>query len=430
VDSWLNGSVDELRIYNGVLTPEQIAINAASGPDSLIAYPGDLQSVDLQAQPAMLVDSTQTVVLLGHFQNVSNVNLCGFGAQFTSSDTNIFAVTADGLVTAVGVGTATLTGSFNSFQDGLSITVTNPPPPIVTLVHRYSFNEAVGSTVEPDLQGSADGVVLGTASYNGTGQLALDGTAGSYVNLPNGIISVLSNATFEAWITHNSTRWWERIFDFGNSLEGEDLSGNGDSYLFLTPRSGDTSVTNALRFAARLSNATGESPILNGPGSLPLGEEVQVVVSYSQTLGVARLYTNGVRVATGAVTIPLSSINDVNNWLGRAQWNDPYFTGLFNEFRIYDGAMDDTQVAASYLAGPNAEVGVVWLAIVKNGDGTITLFWPIWAGGYSLESSAVLGPDASWDAILDAPVVDGAYYRLTLPAGQAEEYFRLWSWSR
>jgi len=244
-----------------------------------------------------------------------------------------------------------------------------PPTPVITLVHRFSFNGSPGSTVEPDLEGDANGTVLGTASYSGTGRLLLDGATGSYVDLPNGIISVLSNATFEAWVTHRSTRWWERIFDFGISLQGEDASGDGDGYLFLTPRSGDTSVSNAFRFAVRPANTSGESPILNGPGPLPLDEEVHLVVSYNETLGEARLYANGVLVTSGRVTIPLSTIDDRNNWLGRSQWNDPYFTGAFNEFRIYAGAMNDGQVAASYAAGPNAVIPACLTVLNTNDSG-------------------------------------------------------------
>jgi len=245
-----------------------------------------------------------------------------------------------------------------------------PPTPVVTLAHRYSFNKPQGSSkVEPDLVGSADGAVRGTSDYTGVGQLLLDGAIGSYVDLPNGIISTLSNATFEAWVTHTSTLDWERIFDFGTSTDGEDISGTGDSYLFLTPASGDTNVSNAFRLAVRSSITNGESPILNGPGPLPLGVEMHVVVSYDETLGVVNLYTNGVLVSSGRLTVPLGSINDVNNWLGRSQWNDPYFTGLFNEFRIYAGAMNDSQVAASYAAGPDADIMVPLIVLNTNDAG-------------------------------------------------------------
>jgi hypothetical protein len=34
-DAWLNATIDELRIYDGRLTPEEIAVNDQFGPDAL-----------------------------------------------------------------------------------------------------------------------------------------------------------------------------------------------------------------------------------------------------------------------------------------------------------------------------------------------------------------------------------------------------------
>src|SRR5262249_55508756 len=35
------------------------------------------------------------------------------------------------------------------------------------------------------------------------------------------------------------------------------------------------------------------------------------------------------------------------------QWNDPYFAGQINEFRMWEGALTDQQIAISKGAGPN-----------------------------------------------------------------------------
>ncbi len=50
----------------------------------------------------------------------------------------------------------------------------------------------------------------------------------------------------------------------------------------------------------------------------------------------------------------LSDLDDVNNWLGRAQWeNDSEFRGIFFEFRIWDIALTEQQVIESGAAGPD-----------------------------------------------------------------------------
>jgi hypothetical protein len=46
-DPLFNGSIAEVRIWEGAITPLQVALNAAAGPDLLITDPGPLQSVDL-----------------------------------------------------------------------------------------------------------------------------------------------------------------------------------------------------------------------------------------------------------------------------------------------------------------------------------------------------------------------------------------------
>ena len=123
------------------------------------------------------------------------------------------------------------------------------------LVHRYSFDEAPGTTIAGDFYGGADGTLMGGANFTGGGDILFDGASG-YVNLPNGIISALNDATFEAWVTWSAGAGnWQRIFDFGNSLGGEDTSGVGSAYIFFTPRS----AYNTSRFAARPAGAATDS---------------------------------------------------------------------------------------------------------------------------------------------------------------------------
>ena len=66
-------------------------------------------------------------------------------------------------------------------------------------MHRYSFNDDFSSAVATDSVGGANGDLIG-ASLDGLGNVLLAGDGG-YVNLPNGIISSLTNATFEMWTT-------------------------------------------------------------------------------------------------------------------------------------------------------------------------------------------------------------------------------------
>jgi hypothetical protein len=105
------------------------------------------------------------------------------------------------------------------------------------IVHRYSF--AGSGTAVVDSAGNANGSVQ-NGQLPGTGEVALDGND-QFVDLPNGIVSQLQSATFEAWVDWAGGNDWQRIFDFGDSDEAEGTPGFGQTYLFLTPRTtGDT----------------------------------------------------------------------------------------------------------------------------------------------------------------------------------------------
>ncbi|MFO1514651.1 MAG: LamG domain-containing protein [Verrucomicrobiota bacterium] len=151
-------------------------------------------------------------------------------------------------------------------------------------------------------------------------------TIAGYVDLPNFLISPLVNVSYEAWATWQGSGNWQRIFDFGVSNGGE---GN------LNERR-HASTPNPWRFAVRDIPLNGEPVQLNTGGSMPSGSEFYMAVTYNFTENVSRLYTNGVLAATASASVQLSTINDVNNWLGRSQWGDPIYQGLINEFRIYE----------------------------------------------------------------------------------------------
>src|SRR5688572_2899226 len=96
------------------------------------------------------------------------------------------------------------------------------------LKHQYTFNE--GATADAssrtmiDAISGANGMVIGPATGGGlptatANTLVLPGGASAtapYVDLPNGIASALTNATFEGWYTVSAASNWGRIFDFGS----------------------------------------------------------------------------------------------------------------------------------------------------------------------------------------------------------------------
>jgi len=69
----------------------------------------------------------------------------------------------------------------------------------------------------------------------------------------------------------------------------------------------------------------------------------------------AKIYVDGALISENdSFTFTPAAVGaTVNDWLGRSQYNDPYFYGTIDEFRIYSAALSAQQVAQDYQLGPN-----------------------------------------------------------------------------
>jgi hypothetical protein len=220
--------------------------------------------------------------------------------------------------------------------DGVGVTVTD------------SLGGMNGTVLDDD--GATSMVDLGKLQANG--RLNLDGF-GSYVDLPDGLVSSLTNATFEVWLTWRGGAFWSRIFDFGNN----DGGALGQTYLFLTPSNSESAT---LRVAYSVAGGGAAETVIDGPAALPIGgasggalEHLAVVVDAAQSA--LRLYSNGVELGAVAFAGNLAALSDINNWLGRSNYSaDPPLFASMIEFRIYDQALTATQIGTSFQAGPGA----------------------------------------------------------------------------
>jgi hypothetical protein len=295
------------------------------------------------------------------------------------------------------------------------------------LQHRYSFNEgatgnATGRTIIDSI-GGAHGTVLGDDSSASATQLILPGGSSAtqaYVDLPNGIISSLTDATFEAWYTIDSTfnRSWGRVFDFG-STEGGELTGPGGGgegldYIFYSPmRGSDIDQQRAeIRNNDELFGPGGTAGNVGAISTMDpefdhsLDDQYHMALVFDADGGndpgeaTMTLYINGA-IPPGENNNPietivqLNNLNDVNNWLGRSNWTgDSNFDGSFNEFRIYDQTLDADQIAANFAAGPDV---IPKLAEI------------------SLEVNTITGSVRINNSVVDPTKID--YYRITSAGG-------------
>lgn len=179
------------------------------------------------------------------------------------------------------------------------------------------------------------GALNGGASW-GDGRVAsskallLNGSS-DYVSLPKGVMADMGDFTVSVWVNWEGGASQQRIFDFGNG-------DNAYAALILEP--------SRVRFALTGTHDWGERCIYHY-SALPAKQWVHVAVTLSGNTGA--LYINGLQKATegNMPFAPFQMGNTPQNWLGRSQYSaDPYFKGRLQDFRIYNGALNDLQIAA------------------------------------------------------------------------------------
>jgi hypothetical protein len=338
-DPYFYGSIDEFRIWDAALSPLQVAVDLTAGPNQVVADPGVLQSINFQVTTTMAQGASQTASVTGNFANVTNVNLLLVsGVIFSSSNTNVVSVSSAGIVTATGTGSATVTASYEGVSGTQIIYVSDPPQ---TLAHRYSFTADAS-----DSEGSANGTLSGGATISG-GAVVLNGSS-AFVDLPNNLVSNLTSITCEAWFTDYGSSTWARIYDFGNSVNGEGNQGGGTSYMYLTAVGSSGGIRGGYDPASY-------EQFVDSVNRPTVGVKHHVVWTQDGNAQVAKIYVDGALISENdSFTFTPATIGGtVNDWLGRSQFYDPYFYGSIDEFRIYTAALSAQQVAQDYQLGPN-----------------------------------------------------------------------------
>jgi hypothetical protein len=293
--------------------------------------------------------------------------------------------------------------------------------PPAQLVHRYSFSSTSGDAVL-DSVGTAHGVIATAASgttnssWTGAGQLTINTNTAlvsvdTYVDLPDGLISPLtSNASFEIWATDFNSGAWARYWDFG--------AGAGQPNIFLDRESGGQ--PDRPRFDWSQGNIS--TPAAN---AVPDNTLAHIVVNYNDLDNSAELYINGVRRGqSGVVNLPLGSINDTNNWLGRSQFPDPFLVGSYDEFRIYTGLLTEAEIAKHFAIGPNQLINDVSVTTSVSGS-NLTIKWPTFGAHFTLQSSPALGTGEVWSNVAVTTAQSGTNYQVTVPTTSAAQYFRM-----
>jgi hypothetical protein len=220
------------------------------------------------------------------------------------------------------------------------VTFTGLAQSAVTLTHRYSFAADASDSV-----GTAHGTLMGAAQVADR-QVHLNGTRGTFVNLPGGLIAGYPAVTFEFWASFGTNRNWVRVFDQGST------NGNNGQYdLYFSPRSG------ARDFRLTVMDPQPDERIVKIPGNLDNQTNLHVACVLDPASGFMGVYTNG---ALAAARNDLKSLADVHTnyfFLGKSLFaGDAPLNGSIDEFRIYNGALPAEAIATSFTNGPDAKI--------------------------------------------------------------------------
>jgi uncharacterized protein YjdB len=150
-DYQFSGTLYEFRIWDGVVSPLYLVISAAAGPGVVVTNLTPTSVSVTVASTTMTGESTQPATVLGNFVDASGITVTSFATNWTSSNPSVLTVDTNGLITAVGAGSATISATVNG-TTGTSASITVPlsapvitvePQPASTTV--YAGNEVIFS---------------------------------------------------------------------------------------------------------------------------------------------------------------------------------------------------------------------------------------------------------------------------------------------
>ncbi len=377
-ESSLTGLIDEVKIYNHTLTASDVSnfynaeyLQAVSGPTDRAVWSGETDTATFDLTIDKAAGSTVTDIQWYKKAAPGDPNILlvdddvKYDIEWSQDDASLTVYDVDAsdaantyhAVVTLDAGSPSV---IESRSAGLQISD--------GLVHRWSFSGNLTDSVA-----AADGILYdpnGLASYvDGDTQLLLDNRLQrplddpndmTYVQLPGGLISPLNNfMTLELWATpHRINNDWTTMFAFGDDNDGDMMSYDGGgtgligSLQLMNPAGG-------LAFTYQATVARWFSP------SLPVVDEpFMYTMVWDGNTNTGRFYLNGEEIASGALPATLATVNDVDNLLGVAYWNDLLANISFDELRIYDYPLPSYYIYAHNEAGPD-ELNVELLPAVN-----------------------------------------------------------------
>ena len=221
-------------------------------------------------------------------------------------------------------------------------TETVSEPPMQNPVLKYTFEQQTGNTIT-DVSGNGNNAIIyGNATIVNDGEMGnvlyLDGTANSYLEIPQGFFDGKDSVTISMDLKPQSQQVHHFTFTIGQ---------DNNKYLFLRTR---------------------PDQIRNAITTLTYNHEQEVVATgsfFDQWVNITlvkaghtmQLYIDTQLVSTNNFSRTISDLgNDLIAYLGKSFYPDPYFKGCYDNFMVYNRALSEDEVADIHNAVPHNSI--------------------------------------------------------------------------
>lgn len=194
-DQQFQGTIYEFRIWNGALSPTYVAVASAAGSSVVVTNVNPLSLSLTVGSTTMIGTETQQADITGDFNQAANVDVTQAATNWVSSNPNVLTVNSSGLITAITVGSATVSATVNGVvATSPSITVSTSRP---TAQGPTNIVAVSGDTVTFDV--SALG---GSLTYQWSeGATQIPGATNATLVLTN--VSIASAGTYSVLVTNS-----------------------------------------------------------------------------------------------------------------------------------------------------------------------------------------------------------------------------------
>ena len=195
------------------------------------------------------------------------------------------------------------------------------------------------------------GLVNNSDKYFPWGSLSLNASPSQYINVTK-TITGMNGLSFGCWFKSNNNSTWARVFDFGNGSGSDNIA----MYINNGTIGGTVYITNIQ------GNQNNFTPNINN------NQWNHIVWTLSKPLGSNTsnwiVYLNGKLTYNKQGNYPINMIRE-NCYIGKSNWNDPYWNGNFANFVMFQKELSGLEVNALYNS------------MIKSQDTSLYLYLPL-----------------------------------------------------